>query len=44
VSLTILFEARHTEVEVQRKLLTLQRERDRTRAQLAYKPLVGALQ
>ena len=38
-SLAALFEARHMEVEAQRKLLTLQRDLARTQAQLAYRPL-----
>lgn len=37
--LTTLFEARHAEVEVQRRLLALQRELARTQAQLAFKPI-----
>jgi outer membrane protein TolC len=40
VSLVTLFEARHADVEVQRKLLTLQRDLAKTQAQLAFKPLV----
>ncbi|MEP7302071.1 MAG: TolC family protein [Caldimonas sp.] len=44
-SLTTLFEARHAEVDVQRKLLALQRDLAKARAQLAYKPLApGASQ
>jgi len=44
-SLASLFEARHTEVEVQRKLLTLQRDLAKTQVQLAFKPLtLGAAQ
>jgi outer membrane protein TolC len=39
VTLVSLFEARHMEVEVQRKLLNLQRDLARTQAQLAFKPL-----
>jgi outer membrane protein TolC len=39
-TLASLFEARHAEVEVQRKLLSLQRELAKAQAQLAYKPLV----
>jgi len=39
VTLMSLFEARHMEVEVQRKLLNLQRDLARTQAQLAFKPL-----
>jgi outer membrane protein TolC len=38
-TLMTLFEARHAEVEAQRKLLVLQRDLARTRAQLAFKPL-----
>ena len=38
--LTALFEARHMEVEAQRKLLALQRDLARSQAQLAFKPLV----
>ena len=38
-SLLALFEARHAEVEAQRKLLTLQRELAKTQAQLAFRPL-----
>ncbi len=38
-SLVTLFEARHAEVEVQRKLLMLQRDLAKARAQLIYKPL-----
>jgi outer membrane protein TolC len=41
VSLLTLFEARHAEVEVQRKLLALRRELSKTQAQLAFKPLVA---
>jgi len=37
--LPALFEARHAEVVAQRKLLSLQRELARTRAQLAFKPV-----
>ena len=44
-SLASLFEARHTEVEMQRKLLTLQRDLAKTQVQLAFKPLtLGAAQ
>ncbi|MEP6873560.1 MAG: TolC family protein [Burkholderiales bacterium] len=39
VSLTTLFEARRMEVDVQRKLLALQRDLAKTQAQLAYRPL-----
>jgi len=39
-SLVMLFEARHAEVEAQRRLLDLQRDLARTQAQLAYRPLV----
>lgn len=38
-TLMTLFEARHAEVEAQRKLLVLQRDLARTQAQLAFKPL-----
>ena len=38
-SLTALFEARHAEVDVQRKLLTLQRDLAKRQAQLAYRPI-----
>ncbi|MDB5861744.1 MAG: transporter [Ramlibacter sp.] len=38
-SLVLVFEARHAELEARRKLLNLQRELARMRAQLAYKPL-----
>jgi hypothetical protein len=38
--LTTLFEARHAEVEVQRKWLTLQKELAKTRAQLSFKPVM----
>jgi len=41
VSLASVLEARHLEVEAQRKLLGLQRELARARAQLAYKPFPG---
>jgi outer membrane protein TolC len=40
VTLATLFEARHMEVEAQRKLLSLQRERVKAQAQLAFKPIV----
>lgn len=40
VPLITLFEARHAEVQAQRKLLALQRELARTNAQLALKPIV----
>jgi hypothetical protein len=44
-SLPSVFEARQAEVEVQRKLLTLQRDLAKTQAQLAYRPLtLGAAQ
>jgi outer membrane protein TolC len=39
--LTALFEARHMEVEAQRKLLTLQRDLAKVQAQLAFKPLAA---
>jgi outer membrane protein TolC len=38
-TLLSVFEARHAEVEAQRKLLTLQRDLAKTQAQLAFKPL-----
>jgi cobalt-zinc-cadmium efflux system outer membrane protein len=38
-SLVTLFEARHAEVNAQRKLLTLQRDLAKAKAQLTYKPL-----
>ena len=41
VSLTTLFEARHAEVVLQRKLLALQRELAKAQVQLAFKPLVN---
>lgn len=41
VTLMTLFEARHMEVEAQRKLLALQRDLAKTQAQLAYKPLMA---
>lgn len=37
--LAALFDARHTEVEAQRKLLTLQRDLAKAQAQLAFKPI-----
>ena len=44
-SLASLFEARHAEVEVQRRLLELQRSLARTQVQLAFRPLTpGASQ
>ena len=44
-SLMTLFEARHAEVEAQRKLLTLQRDLAKAQAQLVFKPLnPGAMQ
>jgi len=39
VSLATLFEARHMEVEAQRKLLALQRDLAKTQVQLAFRPL-----
>ncbi|MBX3618963.1 MAG: TolC family protein [Rhizobacter sp.] len=38
-SLVMLFEARHAEVEAQRKLLNLQRDLAKARAQLVFKPI-----
>ena len=40
-ALATLFEARHAEVEVQRKLLTLQRDLARSQIQLAFRPLTA---
>lgn len=40
VSLTMLFEARHAEVEAQRKVLSLKRDLAKVQAQLAFKPLL----
>ncbi|WP_432730992.1 TolC family protein [Variovorax sp. W6] len=40
-SLVSLFEARHAEVEAQRKLLTLQRDLAKTQVQLAFRPLTA---
>jgi cobalt-zinc-cadmium efflux system outer membrane protein len=42
--LTALFEARHMEVEAQRKLLTLQRDLAKVQAQLAFKPVAALSQ
>lgn len=41
--LTALFESRHLEVEVQRKLLSLQRNLAKVQAQLAFKPLTSLI-
>jgi len=41
VTLMSLFDARHMEVEAQRKLLSLQRDLAKAQAQLAFKPLVN---
>ncbi len=41
VSLIALFEARHMDVEAQRKLLALQRDLAKTQVQLAFKPVVA---
>jgi outer membrane protein TolC len=41
VTLMSLFEARHMEVEAQRKLLSMQRDLAKAQAQLAFKPLVN---
>lgn len=41
VTLALLFDARHRELEAQRKLLSLQRELAKAEAQLALKPLVN---
>lgn len=43
-SLAMLFEARHGEVEVQRKLLALQRDLAKAQAQLTFKPIPGGAQ
>jgi len=43
-TLASLFEARHGEVEMQRRLLALERELARTQAQLAYKPVIEGAQ
>lgn len=40
-TLMALFEARHAEVEAQRKLLALQKELTRTQVQLAFKPITA---
>ncbi|HEX7864376.1 MAG TPA: TolC family protein [Variovorax sp.] len=40
-SLVSLFEARHAEVDAQRKLLTLQRDLAKTQVQLAFRPLTA---
>jgi outer membrane protein, heavy metal efflux system len=40
-TLVTLFEARHAEVDVQRKLLTLQRDLAKRQAQLAYRPIAS---
>lgn len=44
VPLTTLFEARHADVDVQRKLLTLQRDLAKVQAQLAFRPIPGGAQ
>jgi outer membrane protein TolC len=41
VTLMSLFEARHMEVEAQRKVLSLQRDLAKALAQLAFKPVVN---
>ena len=41
VSLVTLFEARHMEVDAERKLLALQRDLAKAQAQLAFKPLMN---
>jgi outer membrane protein TolC len=43
-TLEMLFEARHAELEVQRKVLTLQRDLAKTQVQLAYRPLTFGAQ
>jgi outer membrane protein, heavy metal efflux system len=40
-TLSMVFEARHAEVESQRKLIALQRELSRAQAQLAFTPVTG---
>jgi len=40
----MLFEARHAEVEIQRRLLALQRDLAKVQAQLAFKPVHGGAQ
>lgn len=40
-SLAMLFEARHAEVEAQRKRLALERDLAKTQAQLTFKPIAG---
>ncbi len=42
-TLMTLFEARHAEVEAQRRLLALQKELARTQAQLAFKPFIAGV-
>lgn len=42
-TLTALFEARHAEVEAQRKCLALQKELARAQAQLAFKPVAAGV-
>lgn len=44
VSLMTLFEARHAEVDAQRKLLALQKDHAKVLAQLAFKPVAEGLQ
>ena len=41
VNLAALFEARHAEIEAQRKLLALQRDLAKTQVQLAFRPLAA---
>lgn len=43
-SLATLFEARHAEVEAQRKLLALERELTKRQAQLAYRPVAPGVE
>jgi cobalt-zinc-cadmium efflux system outer membrane protein len=40
-SLAMLFEARHAELEAQRKLLSLERDLAKTQTQLSFKPIAG---
>ena len=44
VPLTSVFEARHAEVDVQRKLLSMRKELAKVQAQLAFKPIPGGAQ
>ena len=44
VALMTVFEARHAEVDLQRKLLSMQKELAKVQAQLAFKPIPGGAQ